>query len=146
MVLKNVIKYFTGLLGFVLLVYLFLFFAYEAAKVRIWQKSGTVESAVRIVEDSVLVLRRVDVNDFLSRPFPAVGDTIKTLNDSTATIGRWSDDLHAAKPPWRVVPIEFTHDGQVHRTLIWTRVPSYEEFVLVSVLQVLRFLITREDE
>ncbi len=142
MLLRNVIKYFTGLLGFVLLVYLFLFFAYEAAKVGIWQKSGTVESAVRIVEDSVLVLRRVDVNDFLSRPFPAVGDTIKTLKDSTATLGCWSDDLQAAKPPWHVVPIEFTHDGQVHRTMIWTRVPPYQEFVLVSVLQVLRFLIT----
>jgi len=142
MLLKNVIKYFTGLLGLVLLVYLFLFFAYEAAKVGTWQKSGTVESAVSIVEDSALVLRRVDVKDFLSRPFPAVGDTIKTLNDSTATIARWSDDLHAPKPPWRVIPVEFTHDGQLCRASVWTRVPSYKEFVLVSVLQILRFLIT----
>ncbi|MFH1011777.1 MAG: PP2C family protein-serine/threonine phosphatase [bacterium] len=140
--LKNIIKYLTGFLGLVVFIYLFAYFAGEATKVRTWQMSGTANSSVNSAEDSLLVFQRVEPNEFLSKPFPALGDTLKTIRDSTATIARWRDVLGSPKPPWREIPMEFSRDGQTHRTSLWTRVPSYEEFVLVSVLQMLRFLVT----
>jgi serine phosphatase RsbU (regulator of sigma subunit) len=142
MLLRNIVKYFTGFLGLVLFAYLFLFFAREATEVATWQKSGTANSALRMNPDSILVFQRVDSKDFLSRPMPELGDTIKTIQDSAATAERWNEYLGSAKPPWQRVSVEFIRNGELQRASLWTRVPSYEEFLLVSILQVLRFLIT----
>ncbi len=144
MILKTVIKYFTGLIGVVLFAYVLVFFAAEATKVRIWQKSGTVSSATHMMEDSSLTFSRVDSIDFVSSslPIPVVGDTILSINDSTATRARMRAYFASPSPPWTVVPIEFLHDGQVFRTEIRTRAPPYGEFLLVAVIQLLRFLIS----
>ncbi len=142
MVLKQVIKYFTGLLGVVLFVYVLVFFAAEATAVRRWQRSGTTSSAAQMIDDSSLVFLRVDSVDFVSPPLPILGDTITSIDDSAATMGRWRDYFDSPEPPWKVVPIEFVHNARTLRTEIRTRVPAYGEFLLVTTIQVLRFLIS----
>ena len=72
MLLKTLLKFFTGLLGLVLFAYVIVFFAAEATKVKTWQKSGTTRSAAYFTKDSSLVFRRVDKIDFVSPPFPVL--------------------------------------------------------------------------
>lgn len=137
---KQIVKRITALIGLGLFAYLFIFFAQEAGKVALWRKAATCQSAAQILPKDIHTFRHVDPPEFVG-VIPTEGDTIVSLADSAITTARWDRYMDAPQKPGTLVPLEYRHDGQQHRTHIRLRIPTTAEFVLVSILQGLRFLV-----
>ncbi|RPH96620.1 hypothetical protein EHM69_00855, partial [candidate division KSB1 bacterium] len=140
--MKQVIKSVTALIGLMLFVYLFMFYAVEATKIATWQDSGTVQSRLRRLNDSMMVFVGIDRVDFPDGAIPAIKDTLIRVADSAATrsvMERYFDSPH---PVGTTVPFEFLHHGSlVHGTVSLT-LPHTQEVVLIWILEALRFLAT----
>jgi len=126
------------------------FFAREGTKIVSYGKSGTINSEVISAGESIRIFARIDTADFVPPIYPAVRDTILTINDTAAviinesgeTINRWSQYFFSPTQPGTRVPIEFQHNGSVVRTSIITRLPDLGTYLSIILLQVIRALIS----
>ena len=141
MKLNAVIRVATGLIGLALFGYFMLFFTREATKTSAWHHAGSLWSENRILSDSVVVFTRIEQSDFLAPPYPLKGDTLVSINDSSINAARWNIYTDSLRSPGEEIPLEFRHAGDTLRSIVRMRTPPDNVFVLMVVLQVLRFLI-----
>lgn len=146
--LSRLFKWVILALGVLLLVYMLVYFAREGTKVASYMVSGTVNSSVMTEADSFLFIIDLDTADFAIPVYPAVGDTILMVNDSSAitidssgAINRWYQNFNAPYEPGRSVPVEFLHSGVKYTTNVITRPPSGEDFIQILLIEIIRFLI-----
>lgn len=150
LILNKIIQGLILFLGVVILLFNLVYFTREATKVVSYKKSGTIVTETSTVGDSVEVIRLLDTADFLGPVYPAIGDTVITVNDtsvivqedSVTVINRWNTNFYAPLEPGRIVPIEFLHEGRVFRAEVMTRIPSADTFFNILALQIVRFLLS----
>jgi serine phosphatase RsbU (regulator of sigma subunit) len=140
-VLSKAIKILVIIITAGVIIYYGLFYTTEALKFVSWRESGTIAS-LAAGPDSNLVFVRVDTADYVSRPFPAVGDRLLTINDSTATgdiIERYFNSPH---PPGYEVGITFQSKNDTLRTVTRHQMLKQRQIVMQVILMALRFLIS----
>jgi hypothetical protein len=140
-ILNRIVKWMVLVLGVVLALYTAVYFVVEGTKVVNYHFSGTVFTDVKLTPDSLITLVRLDTSEFIRAVYPALGDTIISINDSSATLARWNANFFSPLGPDRVVSIEFKHQGQEFRALLKTHAPYLSEFIQVLVLEIVRFLL-----
>ena len=91
--------------------------------------------------DSAVTFLEVDPLDFVGPPRPVRGDTLLTLNDTTASLRRWIDLLERPHMAGREVRATFRHKGIEQANLFHTRPVQTEMRISVLVLQALKILI-----
>ena len=127
-----------------LFVYLLLFSVREGGKVYNWRNSGGANSEVEIKggKDSLLVFSEVDTTDFQFKPYPIKGDTILSVEDINAhLLSGWDNHFNSPNAAGIESKLEYTHDGKPAKNVLRTSYPKQTEFVLIVILQVLRFII-----
>ena len=140
--MKPLVKSFTGLIGLALFGYLFVFYAAEATKVWNAQRSGTLQSGLRRLDDSTFVFEQVDLRDFPEPPVPRAGDTLVTVADSAARRDVVTRHLNSPLPPGAEVPYSFRQDGHELHGFVRLTSPAPQEVLLTWILQGVRFLTT----
>ena len=140
--MKSLIKSFTGLIGLALFGFLFVFYAAEATKVWNIQRSGTLQSALRRLNDSTFVFEHVDLRDFPEPPVPRSGDTLVTVTDSAVTQAVVTRHLNSPLPPGTAVPFSFRQNGEELYGTVRLTLPAPHEVLLIWMLQGVRFLTT----
>lgn len=130
-------------LGLFLLLYTAVFYVQEAVRLRGWLASGGNATEMRFAgEDSVLVLRRVDPQDFPGGPVPAEGDTlISFVTAAGDTLDRAGIVAFIAKPGERS-RLTLKHAGEPLTTSLLYRSRTAGEITWVFALEITRVLIT----
>ncbi|MBZ0265743.1 SpoIIE family protein phosphatase [bacterium] len=128
--------------GIILFAVLMLFTVNDSTKIAAWRTSGTVHSGIVVVDDSTLTFTRIEASDFILPPVPSSGDTILTIDDSTATYSRWQYFFETDSPPGKRVAINYLHNATLHSTVIESSPVKKGDFVSLLILHILRFLIT----
>ncbi|HEY3296307.1 MAG TPA: GAF domain-containing SpoIIE family protein phosphatase [bacterium] len=137
---KQFVKRFTAVVGLGLVAYLFLFITQAAEKVAVWRQAATCQSSAQLLSGGIVVFQHADPAECIGS-VPAEGDTLVTLADSAATMERWYRFMDSPQPPGLMIPLEYLHNGERLHTEIMLRLPTTAEFLLLTVLQSLRFLI-----
>lgn len=118
-----------------------LFYTRDALKFVAFRKSGLLGSSI-IGEDSKVILAKVDTADFVSRPFPAQGDQLLTINDTVAEIAIINQHFASPHPPGHEVKITYKSKGDTLRTMVRTRPLRRRQVAIQAVLMALRLLIS----
>ncbi|MEW6014901.1 MAG: SpoIIE family protein phosphatase [Candidatus Zixiibacteriota bacterium] len=126
-----------------LLVLIFgLYYTREATILVNFKISGVAGSDVAAAGDSAIIFQSIDTSDFVTAPYPSLGDTILTIGDSAALPGIWSRTFNRTAPLGREVPISFKHAGDTISAIIRTHESSAEQFYSIGALIMLRLLIS----
>jgi serine phosphatase RsbU (regulator of sigma subunit) len=118
-----------------------LFMARDTSRVLNWTGSGFTLCSIQQMRDSTVTFFSVERPDFISPPYPADGDTILKIGDSTALMRTWISALEVRHKPGREVPITFRHKGDVQVSTIRTRANGPVLIASVVTLQILKILI-----
>ncbi|TKJ38453.1 hypothetical protein CEE37_13120 [candidate division LCP-89 bacterium B3_LCP] len=137
----KLLKGFIFVLGTALFLYLLANYAREGTKVVKYYQSGSIESAVSVSEDSVLVFIRVDPADFVSPNLPIVGDTLTSVNDSAATIQSRNEYFIAPRDAGDTFPVVYIHNGKSFSTTMAADQPDFLTFSSVLILQIIRTIL-----
>ena len=129
-------------LGVLVFLIMMLYFAWDGSKVLTWGDSGFVLCAVVPLDEGNTSFAFVDRADFAGPPYPAFGDTLLTIEDSTASLQRWIDMLETPHVPGKEVSVTFLHDGNEYTTTMVTRPVQRAHFFTLSLLQILKLIIS----
>ena len=141
MVVNRVLKWATFVLGGLIAVYILVYFTWESAKVVNYYNSGTAGTDIRQERDSSLVIVNLDTEDYVGFNRPMMGDTLISINDSSATLSQWNQTFYSPLEPGRIIPLEYRHFGQVYRTKIRTHPPQKSDLIQVLIINILRFIV-----
>jgi phosphoserine phosphatase RsbU/P len=128
-------------IGIIVLLLMSVFHVRDLTRVANWTRSGFVMSSLRQPADSIAIFFGADSKDFKEPPYPVAGDTLLTLNDTTANERVWIKFLEVAHTPGREVKATFVHKGEIQTTAFHTRPVQPLLKVVVIALQVLKALI-----
>lgn len=140
MLINKILKWFVFFFGAFLFIYNLIFFTWESTKIVSYYHSGTLRSDVKLLPDSSIVFSKVDTVDFSVLIYPQIGDTIVSIDDTTAGMSLWNLKFNSPLEPGRVVPIEFNHNGNVFRTALITSPIRTFDFIGLLAIDLLRFL------
>jgi sigma-B regulation protein RsbU (phosphoserine phosphatase) len=118
-----------------------LFMARDNTRVINWTNSGFTLCSINQAKDSTVTFFAVVHDDFTGPPYPATGDTLFTIGDSTALESRWINALELPHKPGKEVPVIFRHKGVIEHSTIRTRANGPLLIGSIVVLQVLRMMI-----
>lgn len=127
--------------GVIVLALTLLFNVRDLTRIANWSRSGFVLSSFVSDDNKGIRFFGVDTADFVSPPFPLPGDTILTLNDTTATGQRWIKLLESPHKPGREVAITFRHGQDTLRTVFHSRPVQRSLMFSVVVMQILKVLL-----
>lgn len=140
--MSNLIKILIYIIAVLLILIFGLYYTREATILVNFKISGVAGSDVSAAGDSAIIFQSIDTSDFVTTPYPSLGDTILTIGDSAALPGAWSQTFNKTSPPGREVPISFKHAGDTVRTILRTHSASAEQFYSIGALITLRLLIS----
>ena len=142
MTLKNrIFKWLILLLGAIISLFTLVYSIREATKIAQYWKSGTAHTDVNRAGEHHVKISVVNESEFITPIFPVRGDTVISVDDSTATIDRWNEIFYSPNPPGMIVPIEFIHQGMIFRTELQTHRPYPFFFLQTLLLQIVRILL-----
>ncbi len=118
-----------------------LFYTQEASKLIAYGRSGIIQSSIT-GPDSNIVMSQLDTADFAAPPYPAVGDRILTINDSTATNAILNAHFNSPHPAGYETVITYKSGKDTLRTIVRYQPMTRRTFAFQAVLMFLRFLIS----
>lgn len=127
-------------IGIALLLFSLVFHTQKTAAIIDTGDSGNIRSNVDFTPDSTVIFARVDTLDFVSPPYPAKGDTILQVRDSTASLTSLMGELYR-NPPGHRIPLKYSRGGDTLSTVVVTSPNSSANFISALLLQLLRSII-----
>jgi serine phosphatase RsbU (regulator of sigma subunit) len=116
--------------------------AQDYTKADTFIRMGDIWSMLSLEPDSLGFFTEVDMDDFVSPPFPVRGDTLVSVDGLPATMGNYFSVFTTGTPAGLEVPIEFRHDGVDYGTTVRTRSIPLRYRLLITPLLYLRFAIS----
>ncbi len=114
----------------------------DLSKAMTFVSMGDIWSFIRLREEPPGAFVEIDLEDYVSPPYPAVGDSLLEVNGLPATRENYFTIFGPDTPSGMTLPIRFTHGDKVLTTTVVTRsIPRPLEFQVISLF-VLRTLIT----
>lgn len=136
-------------LGWLLLAFVVIYGAQEAARTWVYTHRGNVRTTLRRVSPPdaprvVIFHPRIEAGDFAGPPYPALGDTLLAINDSSVQLlprrrFQWDglSGFYAANAP---VPVRFVHQGDTLETALAMHPPPSPAVRSLVFHQTLRFV------
>ncbi|HEX7342812.1 MAG TPA: hypothetical protein VF398_01015 [bacterium] len=127
--------------GVFLLLVVLLFLIRNTGRSINWRSSGFLITTIRGLDNDWTAFLTVDPEDFISATVPARGDTLTAIDDSAASLQRWSDLLETPHPPGKEAAITFSHAGEQQTTTVKTRLMGKFHYGAVVFSLIIRILI-----
>ena len=132
--------------GIIILTGLFLVAIYaliltrETSMIMNYKDSGVIQSEVSFHGDSAIVFVKIDTADYVTRPVPAVGDTLYKIEDSLASRILFRDNFYTPRPPGTIKVISFISGTDTIAATMQTSRAKTGEVILFLVLTLFRLL------
>jgi sigma-B regulation protein RsbU (phosphoserine phosphatase) len=139
--LSKIIKFLILVITVVVVGYYGMFYFQEADKYLNYRSSGVVQSSLS-GPDSNLVFTRVDTADFISRPYPNIGDRLLMISDTAVTSENLTKYFNSPNPPGAEIGITYLSNQDTLKTEVRTRPPSSSQLAAQTILMFMRFLIS----
>lgn len=138
---QRFIKALVGAIGFILLIYVSIYFVWEAGKLSNWASSGVIDSEIQTTDDFHWVFTSVDSTDFRGAFIPMEDDTVLTINNIVLDTLNSAEILQRVYEPGEILRIRYLKYGREREvTLVAKAVPTSRAVPFV-ILQVLRLVI-----
>ena len=105
----------------------------ETSMILNYKDSGVIQSEVSFHGDSAIVFVKVDTADFVTRPVPAVGDTLYNIEDSLASRVLFRDNFYTPQPPGTIKEISFINGTDTIAATMQTTPAKTGEVILFLV-------------
>lgn len=134
-----------GLAGLLLLTILVAIIAQDLSALSTYKTAGVFQSEFDMVTseggDTLRVFRLVDKADFPSGVFPANGDTVTRIGQDSAVPDLWRMTFQRVMPPDTDIFLTVLGEQGSHEFVMRTRLESSTNYLMLEVLEALRFLI-----
>ncbi|MBN2071173.1 MAG: SpoIIE family protein phosphatase [Candidatus Krumholzibacteriota bacterium] len=126
--------------GIALVLFAALFFTQESYRVIKRKSLGDVNTVLTEGQNGKFIFTSIDSLDYLSPPYPAIGDTLIQVADSLSGRGELSR-LKLSSPPGLEIPIVYKSGEDTLRTVIKTVKVTAFSYSPLAILHFLRVLI-----